>query len=305
MLKIKNLALVCVTLFTAAAKSDGPTKLISADLLAASKSSDWRAVKNENLIYLELASGRVIIELNPEYAPQHVANIVKLAHENYWDGLAVVRVQDNYVVQWADPNSENPKLKRPLKKAKATLTAEFDRTIDAKIPFNTLPDRDVYAPETGFSNGFAAARDNPSKKTWLLHCYGAIGAGRDEGADSGGGTELYAVIGQAPRHLDRNVTVVGRVLQGMEFLSSLPRGHASMGFYEKPEMNVPILRVRWAMDMPAKDRVKLEVLRTDTPLFEQLIKARQNRQESWFKYQAGHIDACNMTVPVREAKSTH
>jgi hypothetical protein len=43
-----------------------------------------------------------------------------------------------------------------------------------------------------------------------------IGAGREVKADSGGGAELYVVIGQAPRHLDRNVTVVGRGLQGMD-----------------------------------------------------------------------------------------
>src|SRR5262249_55203991 len=160
----------------------------------------------------------------------HVANVKDLAGEKYWDGLAVVRVQDNYVVQWADPNAEKPDLKRKLKSAKEHLAEpELDVTLDSKVPFSPMPDKDVYARETGFSNGFAAGGDPKAKKMWLLHCYGAVGVGRDNAADSGNGAELYAVIGQSPRHLDRNVTVIGRIVQGTELLSSLPRGHGQMG----------------------------------------------------------------------------
>src|SRR6185369_319990 len=128
-----------------------------------------------------------------------------------------------------------------------------------------LPDPDVYASEVGFWDGFPVARDPQTQKMWLVHCYGMVGAGRDVSADSGGGTELYVVIGQAPRHLDRNVTLIGRVLQGIELLSSLPRGTAAMGFYEKPEQRTPIKAIRVASDVPKSERSQLEVLRTDTP----------------------------------------
>jgi peptidylprolyl isomerase len=273
---------------------------VASELLKNSLPSDWRALDPENTLYMELASGRVVIELAPEFAPHHVANIKSLARENYWDGLAVVRVQDNYVAQWADPNAEKPELKRKIKNAQATLAAEFDRAWDSRVAFKKLPDPDVYAPETGFFNGFAVARDG--KKTWLVHCYGAVGAGRDTAADSGGGSELYAVIGHSPRHLDRNVTLVGRVVQGMELLSSLPRGHAALGFYEKPEQNAPIRSIRLASSVPEKERLNLEVLRTDTPLFRQLIEARRNRVEDWFKYRANRVEVCNVPIPVREKK---
>jgi peptidylprolyl isomerase len=293
---MKNILLlfffVCPSLVHAA-------KPVMADLIAASKASDWRSLDPEHTLYLTLASGRVVIELAPDFAPNHVANVKALAREKYWDGLAIVRVQDNYVVQWADPNAEKPELKRRVEKAKVTLPAEFDRKTDPKIPFTPLPDKDVYAPVTGFSNGFAAARDPKTGKTWLLHCYGTVGAGRDNSIDSGGGTELYAVIGHAPRQLDRNVTLLGRVLDGIERLSSLPRGSGKMGFYEKPEQNVIIQSVRVASDVPEKERAELEVLRTDTPLFAQLVESRRNRREEWFHSQAGHIDACNVPVPVR------
>jgi peptidylprolyl isomerase len=179
-----------------------------AEILAGAKPSDWRTVDPENTLYIELPAGRVIIELAPGFASNHVANIKALAREHYYDDLAVLRAQDNYVVQWGDPEGDRPASARKIKMAKRTLPAEFDRSIDPTMTFTRLPDGDVYAPEVGFINGFPVARDPKSNKTWLVHCYGMVGAGRDTPADSGGGTELYAVIGQAPRQLDRNVTLV-------------------------------------------------------------------------------------------------
>jgi peptidylprolyl isomerase len=270
-----------------------------AEVLAASKFQDWRSLNPENTLYLDLASGRVVIELAPEFAPRHVANVKALAREHYYDGLTIVRVQDNYVVQWADPNAEKPELARKVQHARKTLPAEFDRPIDSNIPFTRLTDGDVYAPEVGFSVGFPVARDPRSGRMWLVHSYGMVGAGRDTAADSGGGTELYAVVGQAPRQLDRNVTLLGRVVQGIELLSALPRGQGPMGFYDKPEQHVPIRTVRVAADLPEAERTPLEVLRTDTPTFQAVIESRRNRPEEWFKLQAGRIELSNVPVPVR------
>jgi peptidylprolyl isomerase len=280
-----------------AAKRMGPSM---AEVLAATTSADWRPLDPENTLYLELASGRVVIELAPEFAPNHVANVKALAREHYWDGLAIVRVQDNYVVQWADPEAENTKLKRPLKNAKATLPAEFERPLTPPLPFTRLPDGDVYAREVGFSRGFPVALDRKIRKVWLAHCYGAVGAGRDNSIDSGGGTELYAVIGHSPRHLDRNVTLLGRVVQGIELFSALPRGKGALGFYDKPHSRVPIKSVRVAADVPEAERSRLELLRTDTPAFLRLIESRRDRPEEWFHVQAGRIELCNVPLPVRE-----
>jgi peptidylprolyl isomerase len=270
-----------------------------AEILAKSKPADWRPLDPENTLYLELASGRVVVELNPSFAPKHVANVKALAREHYYDGLAIIRVQDNYVAQWGDPEAEKPELARKIRDAKRTLPAEFDRALDVKLPFTRLPDGDVYAPEVGFSNGFPVARDPKSGKMWLVHCYGMVGAGRDTAADSGGGAEIYVVIGHAPRQLDRNVTLFGRVAQGMELLSALPRGTGALGFYEKPEQRVPIKTIRVATDIPVAQRSNLELIRTDTPRFQQLIESRRNRPEEWFHTQAGRIEICNVPLPVR------
>ncbi len=272
-----------------------------ADVLAASQPSDWRALDPENTLYLDLAAGRVVLELAPAFAPLHAANIKTMAREHYFDGLAILRVQDDFVTQWGDPNADKADKAHALGKASKTLAPEFERMNAADLPFTVLPDGDTYAPEVGFSNGFPAARDPKKGKAWLAHCYGMVGAGRDVAEDSGSGAELYVVIGHAPRQLDRNIAVVGRVVQGMELLAALPRGTGPLGFYEKPEQMVPIKSVRLAADVPAAERTNLEVLRTDTPTFTALIESRRNRHDDWYKVPAGKIDLCNVPIPVRVA----
>jgi peptidylprolyl isomerase len=284
-----------------AADSSSPKPLTMAEVIANSKPGDWRPIDPENTLYMDLATGRIVIELAPTFAPQHVANVKALAREHYFDGLAILRVQDNYVAQWGDPNGEKPEAARKIKNARKTLPPEFDRSIDSKMPFSRLPDGDVYAPEVGFWEGLPVARDPKSGKMWLVHCYGMVGGGRDSAPESGGGTEIYVVIGHAPRHLDRNVTLFGRVVKGMELLSALPRGTGPLGFYEKPEQRVPIKTVRVAADLPPNERTALEVMRTDTKTFEQLIESRRNRREEWFQFQAGRIEIGNVPIPVRAA----
>ncbi|HVZ99463.1 MAG TPA: peptidylprolyl isomerase [Caulobacterales bacterium] len=268
------------------------------ELLAQSPASDWRPLDPENTIYIDLPAGRVIIELAPNYAPNHAANIKALAREGYFDGSAILRAQDNYVVQWGRPE-DSP---RPIRMGHATLAAEFDRARTPTLPFTMLHDPDTYASEVGFSDGFPVARDRT--KTWLTHCYGMVGAGRDVASDSGGGTELYVVIGQAPRHLDRNVTLVGRVVQGMDLLSVMPRGTGELGFYETAAERTPIRTVRVAADVPESERVNLEELRTDSGTFAKLIQNRRSRTDEWFKYTVNRINVCNVPLPVRAQTQT-
>ena len=67
-----------------------------------------------------------------------------------------------------------------------------------------------------------------------------VGVGRNYSPDTGSGAELYTVIGHAPRHLDRNIALVGRVIEGMEHLSTLPRGTGDLGFYKTAPERTPI-----------------------------------------------------------------
>lgn len=266
-----------------------------ATLLAESPASDWRVPDPENLLYMDLDPGRVIIELAPRFAPNHVDNVRALVREGYFDGLTINRTQDNYVVQWGDADEQHP---RPMLQGKDHLAAEFSRP-SRGLPFRRLAERDVYAAEVGFVDSFPVARDGRTGRSWLAHCYGMVGAGRDVAADSGGGSELYVVIGHAPRHLDRNVTLLGRVLLGMEWLSSLPRGTGDLGFYTEASQRVPIRRIRVASDLPVADRVALQVLRSESGTFARVTEARRNRRDEWTKVPAGHVELCNVPLPVR------
>ncbi len=271
------------------------------EILDATQPGDWRRLDPNNTIYLELATGRVVIELAPKFAPEHSKNIVALAREKYWDGLSINRSQDNFVVQWGDANGDDEKLKRNFRLAKQALPAEFVRKSDG-LAFTRLPDVDGWAPHVGFVDGMPAAQSPVNNQAWLTHCYGMVGAGRGMEPDSSNGSELYVVIGQSPRQLDRNITVVGRVVQGMELLSILPRGTGPLGFYEKAEQRVPIKSIRLMADVPDEDRTPIEILRTDTESFTQLVEARRNRRDDWYKVPAGHIDVCNVPIPTRPIK---
>jgi len=284
----------------AATAAELPPKPSVADIVKASQPGDWRPLDPDNTLYMESALGRVVIELAPRFAPNHIRNIKALVRAHYFDGLAIVRVQDNWVVQWGDPNEDNAKA-RKVEGAQKTLKAEFTVVYNKDMPFTRLPDRDGYAPESGFSNGFPAGRDPKTGEAWLAHCYGMVGVGRDSDADSGGGTSLYATIGPA-RHLDRNITVVGRVISGMPQLAALPRGPAPMGFYDKPGMNVPITAIKVAADVPADGRSRFEVMRTDSAAFQAVLEAQRNRGGPWTKVAMNHVDLCAAPIPVREQK---
>jgi len=302
--RISKLALAlacCLALHAEAAEPAAKKPLATAEIIAQSKPDDWRALDPENTLYLELASGRVVMALAPDFAPKHVANVKALVREGYFDGLAFLRSQDNYVVQWGDPNGDDKDKQRAMKQGQRALKAEFDRRWAKTLPFTPLGNVDGYSPEGGFSGGFPAARDVKNGRAWLAHCYGMLGAGRGDTADSGSGAELYVVIGNAPRHLDRNVTLLGRVVQGMELLSVLPRGTGPLGFYEKPEQYVPIKSIKVAADVPESERTRLEVMRTDSDAFKDLIESRRNRREDWFLAKSNYVELCNVPLPVRPA----
>lgn len=287
-----------VALTSASAQIPAPPSgntLTPAEILDASPDSDWRPLEPENTLYIEFPEGRVIIEMAESYAPRHVENVRLLSRGGYFLGGAVNRVQDNFVAQWgqaADPP-------RPPTRGVERLDAEFTRNRSDDLEFTPLPDPDTFAPEVGFSHGFAAARDQ--EQTWLAHCYGVVGVGRENDPDSGGGTELYAIIGQAPRHLDRNLTVLGRVVQGIELLSALPRGTGALSFYEESEDYARFSNMKLASTVPVEEQTRLEVLRTDSETWETLVNHRRWRKDDFYSVPAGRIGICSLQAPVRPA----
>ena len=295
------LALTALLPFAAQA-ADTPKKTpyrSAKQILDASPAGDWRALDPANTLYMELPGGRVVIELAPGFAPAHVAYIKTMARGGFWDGTSIYRAQDNFVVQFGDADADDAAKAKPHPDGtKEKLPAEFTRAIKG-APFTRIPDVDGWAPQVGFSEGFPAARDPKNNRMWMPHCYGVVGAGRNNAPDSSIGAELYVVIGQAPRALDHQLTMVGRVVKGMELLSATPRGPEPMGFYEDPAQRTPIRRIALASALPEAERTPLEILRTDSATFRAATEARRNRVDDFYTEPAGHIDLCNIPIPVR------
>src|SRR5580765_2584814 len=286
-------------LVTAAALLIGaaPAKLLTPnDIVAQSQASAWKTIPADNLMVIDLANGgRIVVQLAPAFAPVHVANIKALARGKYWDGATVYRVQDNYVAQWGLNESDKPWPKGVTPKP----PAEYTRAVRG-LKITPLGSPDAYARGAGFADGWPVAYNAKAGWADLTHCYGMVGVGRDLSPDTGTGGELYAVIGNAPRQLDRNIAIVGRVVEGIDRLSTLPRGTEALGFYKDKAQYVPIASIRIAADMPAAERPSYEVMDTASATFAQYLKVRANRHDDFYIRPAGGVDVCNVQVPVRK-----
>ena len=309
--------------------------------------NEWVSISVEDLLVMRLAPDaegnprEVIIQLMPApFSQGWVDNIRLLARDGWYDGISVNRVQDNYVVQWGDPNYDNPESDgetKPLPEGLKVMgeneyAASHDAVNKAGLYaqatafWNSFYEiyrersgdlrsgekgpnfgKDSYAISAGFGKGWPFALNDTIANP--VHCYGMVGVGRNYSPDTGSGAELYTVIGHAPRHLDRNIALVGRIIEGMEHLSSLPRGNGTLGFYAEFERDkrTPILSIDVASDLlesddePAGLTYAYEYLSTESESFALYAEARANRRDPFFIYPAGGADICNIPVPVRPA----
>ena len=289
-------ALVVLAAAIAVMGAAPPKKLTPSDVVAAAPASAWRTISAEDLLVMDLAKGgRVVVQLAPDFAPVHVANVRALARGNYWDGATIYRLQDNYVAQWGLNESDRPWPTGVTPKP----PAEYTRPLKG-MSVKPLGFADPYAPGAGFWNGWPVAYSAKGGWANLAHCYASVGVGRDLAPDTGTGGELYAVIGHGPRQLDRNIALIGRVIEGMDRLSSLPRGPAPMGFYTDKSLPAPITKIRLASDIPAAERPSYEYLDTASASFAQYLRLKANRNDDFYRVAAGGVDLCNANVPVRK-----
>ena len=281
----------------ATATASTKSSVSPSEIVEKAPGSAWRPIADDDILIFTLANGReVIIQLAPAFAPQHVERVRILANRRWWDATSVYRVQDNYVAQWGDVSE---------KKALPPGVADHgpsEYTRSAGVPSVRMTKPDSYAPSTGFSSdGWPVASDG--SRDWLTHCYGMVGVGRDLAPSVGSGAELYAVIGHAPRALDRNIALVGRVIEGIDALSSLTRGTGKLGFYSDGQKPTPIVSARLASALPAAERPHFEYLAPASPAFASYLHARENRELPFFAVPAGGADICNVAVPVRRSSS--
>ncbi len=262
-------------------------------IVAATTSDDWQDADPENTLYIDIPQGRIVVLLTPDLAQAHVTQVKKLAREGYYDGLHFYRVIEGFVAQGGDESGQ-----KEIITAEQTMKAEFDEPIPEGLAFTKLGNEDGYADKVGYINGFPAGVDKDDGKVWLAHCSGAFAFGRNNQRDSAS-TEFYITL-QPQRYLDRNLTVFGRVIWGMEHVQSITRGAAGNGgVISDKERWTPISSISVAADWPEEQRLALEWMDTNTELFKELLGARRNRPEDFFYYRPDHLDLCQMPLPVR------
>ncbi len=290
---------VCLVLGLPVAGTAAPLegKRSPGEIVAAAPDAAWRAVDPDDLLIIELETGRVVIELSSHLAQGQVTQMKGLAREGYFDGMPFHRVIENFVAQAGDVTADRVPETVPL-----TIPGEFDEPAPDGLPFTPLGNPDGYAPEAGFIDGMPAARDPQTGTVWLTHCTGALAFGRDDAPDSAG-TEFYIML-QPHRYLDRNLSVFGRILRGSEHIQALPRV-TSYAFDTPQGGSEPAIieRLTLASALPEDDRPRLEVFDTGHPLFADLLDARRNRPEGFWVYRPDHIGLCAMPIPVRDGGS--
>ncbi len=290
---MRSLILLCTAALLVGAAP--PKFLTPSDVVAAAPPAAWRTISPDDLLVVDLKNGgRVVVQLAPVFAPVHVANIRALAQGGWWDGAAIYRVQDNYVAQWGNNDSD----KAFPAGVVAKPPAEYTRPLKG-LAVRPLGFADPYAPAAGYWSGWPIAYSPKGGWANLAHCYGSVGVGRGLSPDTGTGGELYAAIGHGPRHLDRNIAVVGRVIEGIDRLSSLRRGTEALGFYKERSEDTPIVTARLASQINAGDRPSFQYMDTRSASFAQYLRLRANRKDQFYIRPAGGVDLCNAPVPVR------
>lgn len=282
---------LCVLLAAGPAFADAlEGKKSGAEILGASTAEDWREIPAEDLLVITLERGKVHVALSPALAPKHVAQVKKLAREGFYDGLSFYRVIDGFVAQGGDPFGE-----KKTKTSKKSLKAEFEGPPSKGFAFSAMKDADGFAPAAGFVASLPAGYDAEAGTAWHLHCAGAFAFGREDGRDTAS-TEFYVTL-QPQRYLDRNMSVFGRVIDGMQHLQALRRVEPPAE--KTDDVGEKIIAIRVGSDIPEAERPTFEILDSARPVFSEFAEARRNRPEPFFHFRPDYLDVCQFPVPVR------
>ena len=263
------------------------------EVIAAAPDSDWRRIPAEELIGFETTAGTMVLQLAPDFAPWHVERLRQLVKNGAFNGGAITRVQENYVLQWSVKHpGTTPEM--PRNHPGNPPEMPYERP-EKPLKFTPLGYPDPFG-EAGFVNGWPVARDRKTRTLWPVHCHAMVGVGRDMPPDIGDSSELYAVIGHAPRHLDRNLAIIGRIIDGFAEHTALKRGTGPLGTYQSDEEKTNIIKAYFM-----NPDTGYEYLNTSGKRFASYRHARANRG-SFFIRPAGTIDVCNVPVPLRKVQ---
>jgi peptidylprolyl isomerase len=258
---------------------------------------EWRAVAIENMVMMTLPHGKVIIELAPQFSPKHVEQFIRLTKAAHYDGNKFYRVIDGFVAQ-AGPEDGSS-----ADRSVAELDLEGEWPTDKDWSFTLVQNKDLFAEQTGFKDGFALASNASEKRVWLTHCPGVIAMARGNDANSAS-SHFYIPNGQAPRYLDRIMTIFGRVIYGMNHVQAITRTATIDGDTEVPKSAyTPIVSMKMMADVPKAEQIQLEIKNTESTLFAAKLAQRIKRDNVFFfKKPPAVLDVCQTPVLTRLVK---
>lgn len=264
---------------------------ITPELSRAADEPTWREVDSDNLVFMEMQEGQVVIELNPLFAPKTVRQFRRLVEEGFYNGLSFYRVIEGFVAQGGDGSDLGERSEVPL------IDAEFEIDWRQDFEYTAVQANDLFADETVFINGFAIGRDLKNNSAWLTHCPGVVAMARNEGPDTSR-TDFYVVIGQAPRYLDRNLNVFGRVISGMDVVQRIRRGRpADDGVIFDDAASSRIRSMAMGSSIPEQDRLNAYVIDTESKAFDKYLDSRRNRKDRFFHHKPPKVlDICQVSV---------
>ena len=276
-------AAVAVT--AAAAPKKSPAAPAKPAAPSAPGPADWRAPDPNDVLVIDTNKGRILVEMVPEVAPQHVARMRELAHENFFDGLRFFRVVENFMDQTGDPQNTGQG-----GSSKPNVPGEFTFRRGSDLNFVVAADQSV--AEVGFvkslpvmsqSMMLAPMTKDQKVSAWGLFCPGVAGMARDDNPDSAN-SQFFLMRAGYPA-LEKRYTAFGRVISGMDVVLAIKVGEPVADPQDRME------RVRLLADLADKDRPKVRVIDPKGPWFKaEIARARALK--------GADFSACDVEIPV-------
>jgi len=294
MMVVSGLGLLLSTTINAEQIVQSLTKPKDASQNVSANQDEWRTVAIENMVLLTLPHGKVVIELAPQFSPRHVAQFIRLTKAGHYDGNKFYRVIDGFVAQAGPEDGSSADKNIPL------LALEGDWPTDKNWSFTLVQNNDLFAEKTGFKDGFALAHNPSENRAWLTHCPGIIAMARGNEANSAS-SHFYITNGQAPRYLDRIMSIFGRVIYGMNHVQAITRTATIEGEVSvESASHTPIVSMRMMAELPAAEQIHLQVKNTESELFASALMARIKRDNAFFfKKPPPVLDVCQTPVLTR------
>lgn len=253
----------------------------------------WREIDPENTLYIDLEYGRVVLELYPEIAPIHVERIKTLTRQGFYDFVTFHRVIEGFMNQTGDPKGDGTG-----DSDLPDITAEFTFRRGSDMPVTLVGARPSGQGDIGV--GFYKAlpvATQPTSQAILtkdgkvaafgLHCKGVTSMART--SDPNSANSQFFLMRDTSPHLDSQYSIWGNTVLGHEHLTKIKVG--SKG--ENPNFVPDVMKkVQVAADVPAAERVNVQVLKADSAAFKNYLKTQK-------KADGTYPDVCDIQVPSR------